>query len=97
MMRYRHLLVKAVENGATLREMARAMKLPPSSLHNYLHMDTEPRVDALQKMSAYFGEPISLLLSEDDDLTAQLVNLIRKLHPRAKRELLKSLSKNHGP
>lgn len=96
-MRYRQLLEKAVEGGATLRELARAMKLPPSSLHNYLYMDTEPRIDALQKMSAYFGEAISLLLSEDDDLTAHLVNLVRKMSTEDKEQLLLELEKISGP
>lgn len=90
-MRYRQLIQTALDTGITLREMAREMNLPPASLHNYINWPTEPRIDALKKMSAYFGEPVSVLLSEDDELTAQLLIAVRKLTDEEKEALLKML------
>jgi transcriptional regulator with XRE-family HTH domain len=90
-MRYRTLINDAIENGTKLRELARKLNLPPSSIHNYITMGTEPRFDALQKMSTFFGEPISSLLSEDDDLTAQILEIVRRLSPDEKQTLLDSL------
>lgn len=48
-------------------------------------------MEALQKMSVYFGEPVSMLLSEDDDLTAQILGLVRRMDPNEKQDLLKSI------
>lgn len=93
-MRYRDLIQQALDNGISLREMARYMELPPTSLHNYLNWPTEPRMDALKKMSDYFGEPITVLLSEDDDLTANLVTAVRQLPREEKEELLQQVQKN---
>lgn len=90
-MRYQTLILNEIEQGIPLRELARKIKLPPPSLHNYAYQGTEPRMEALQKMSVYFGEPVSMLLSEDDDLTAQILGLVRRMDPNEKQDLLKSI------
>ena len=91
-MRYQDLLLKELAAGAVLRELARKIKLSPPSLHNYLYQETEPRRDALEKMSVYFNEPISQLLSEDDDTTARILALVRNMNHDEKQELLETLS-----
>jgi len=90
-MRYRELIATAIENGTSLREMAKAMKMSPASMHDYHQMGVEPRLDALRRMSSYFGEPVSVLLSEDDDLTAALITAVRNLPIEAKQQLLAEL------
>jgi transcriptional regulator with XRE-family HTH domain len=92
-MRYQDLLLKELADGAVLRELARKIKLSPPSLHNYLYQETEPRRDALEKMSVYFNEPISQLLSEDDDTTARILTLVRRLDQDEKLKLLTQLDK----
>lgn len=94
-MRYQDLLRQKIEvDGLSLRELGREIGLTPPSLHNYLYQGTEPRFDALKKMSAYFNEPISQLLSEDDDLTAQLLARVRAMTRKEKQALLEQLSKS---
>lgn len=94
-MRYKDLLLKEIEDGAVLRELARKIDIPPPSLHNYLYQGTEPRRDALEKMSRYFGEPISQLLSEDDETTARILSLVRKMNQVEKENLLNQLTIHH--
>jgi len=91
-MRYKDLLLKEIADGAVLRELARKIDLSPPSLHNYLYQGTEPRRDALEKMSRYFREPISQLISEDDDTTARILTLVRRMNQDEKQELLETLS-----
>jgi hypothetical protein len=95
--RYRELIKKAECDGISLREMARSMGLPVASLHQYKDWPTEPRLEALRKMSLYFGEPISVLISEDSDLTAHLITAIRRLSLVEQEKLLKALQKKGGP
>lgn len=93
-MRYKHLLHKEMETeGITLRELARNLKIPPPSLHNYLHQDTAPRRDALEKMAIYFREPISLLLSDEDDLAARILTLVHRMNQDQKQALLDTLTR----
>jgi transcriptional regulator with XRE-family HTH domain len=92
-MRYKDLLLKEIEDGAVLRELARKINIPPPSLHNYLYQGTEPRRDALEKMSRFFREPVSQLLSEDDDTTARILTLVRRLDQDEKLKLLTQLDK----
>ena len=97
-MRYKHLLQKEMETeGIALRELARKLKIPPPSLHNYLHQDTAPRRDALEKMAIYFREPISLLLSDEDDLTARIFTLVHLMNQDEKQNLLDSLTRRGTP
>jgi transcriptional regulator with XRE-family HTH domain len=79
--------------GITLRELARKIKIPPPSLHNYLHQDTAPGRDALEKMAIYFREPISLLLSDEDDLTARILTLVYNMNQDQKQALLDTLTR----
>lgn len=92
MLRYKHLLLATLDPEApkpiTLRDLARAIGIPVPSLHNYVQFDTLPRIENVSKMAQYFGESISSLFSEDDDLTARLVALIRTLPEEKKEQLL---------
>ena len=95
-LRYKHLLKEALQPDADeppvkLRQLARDLDIPVPSLHNYIHFDTLPRVDNIQKISEYFGESISSLFSEDDDTTAALVSKVRKLSDEQKEALLRTL------
>jgi transcriptional regulator with XRE-family HTH domain len=95
MLRYKQLLEKAldpdIERPMSLRDLARDIGIPVPSLHNYVQFDTLPRIENVGKLSAYFGESISSLFSEDDDLTAALVAKIRHLPAQRKKQLLKEL------
>jgi ribosome-binding protein aMBF1 (putative translation factor) len=92
-MRYKHLIRKEMENeGLGLRELARKLKIPPPSLHNYLYQDTAPGRDALEKMAVYFCEPIALLLSDEDDLTARIFNCVYRMTQEQKEDLLDKLT-----
>jgi transcriptional regulator with XRE-family HTH domain len=96
-MRYKHLLQKEMETeGIALRELARKLKIPPPSLHNYLHQDTAPRRDALEKMAIYFREPISLLLSDEDDLTARILTLVHRMNQDQKQAILNHIENHLG-
>jgi transcriptional regulator with XRE-family HTH domain len=96
-MRYKDLLSKIIDtDGIPLREVARELGLPPGSIHNYLYQSTEPRRDALEKMSAYFEEPVSQLLSEDDDLTARILTLVRRMDQDQKQLLLDDITNRMG-
>lgn len=79
-MRYRHLLQKELDT-ITLRELSRRTGIGVASLHVYMTSDVEPRLEILRKMSSYFGEPVGLLIDDDDDLTAELIKRIRCLPP----------------
>ncbi len=90
-MRYQQLINQAIDDGKSLRELANAMGVSASALHNYAYTSVEPRLEALKRMSAYFGEPLATLLSEDDDLTARLITLVRHLPESKKQEMLQTL------
>lgn len=95
-MRFRKLLRDKIEvDNVPLRKLAREIGLPSTNVHDYCYMNTEPRVSALQKMSTYFGEPISQLLSDEDDLSAQIMAIVRKMPDERKQLLLEGLTKNH--
>ena len=85
MLRYKRLLLSKLHpfdekaKPMQLRELARELKIPVPSLHNYVQFDTLPRIDNIQKMADYFHESISSMFSEDDDLTAAMVAAVRKL------------------
>lgn len=92
-MRYKHLIRNEMETeGIALRELARKIKIPPPSLHNYLHQDTAPGRDALEKMAIYFREPIALLLSDEDDITARIFTIIYHMDQEQKEDLLEKLT-----
>lgn len=96
MLRYKRLLDKALDPDAerpvTLRDLARAIGLPIPTLHSYVVDGVLPRIDNANKMASYFGESVSSLFSEDDDLTAALVQRVRALPEERKRRLLEELS-----
>ncbi len=95
MFRYKKLILQALDpdakNPTTLRKLARAIGVTPASVHNYVHFDTLPRIENVSKMADYFGVTISSLFSEDDDLTTELVEAVRKLPKTRKKQLLKDL------
>lgn len=97
MLRYKRLLLQALDPDAahpmSLRDLARAMKIPVPSLHSYVQFDTLPRIDNVGKMAAYFGESVSSLFSEDDDTTAALVALVRRMDQNEKATWLQKLKK----
>lgn len=98
MLRYKKLLLKSIDpdgdNPKSMRELAKALKTPVPSVHNYIEYDTLPRIENVSKMADYFGEPISSLFSDDDDLTAELIKQVRDLPKNKKTALLKELK--HG-
>jgi transcriptional regulator with XRE-family HTH domain len=95
MLRYKKLLLQSVDpdnqHPMTMRELAKALKIPVPSVHNYIEYDTLPRIENIQKMATYYKESISSLFSEDDDTTAQLITTIRKLNKKDKQQLLITL------
>jgi len=95
MLRYKKLLQKSLdpdtEKPMSLRELARTLKIPVPSVHNYIEYDTLPRIENIQKMANYYNESVSSLFSQDDDLTAQLIHTVRKLSPTQQKQLLKQL------
>ena len=94
-MRFRKLLHDKIEvDNVPLRKLAREIGLPSTNVHDYCYMNTKPRVSALQKMSAYFGEPISQLLSDEDDLTVRIMTIVRHMNNDEKQQLLDNLTRN---
>lgn len=100
MLRYRHLLLNTLEppdqlppgkKPPTMRDLAKTLGIPIPSMHNYVKYDVLPRLENINKMAEYYGESISSLFSEDDDLTAQLVEAVRNLPPEEKQNLLNRL------
>lgn len=87
-MRRYNTLIKTSLNDMTIRQLSQATKVPVTCLSDYIHLDSEPRLSALQKLSRYYDEPISSLLSEDDEFTAKLLQTIRELPQEKKKELL---------
>ena len=98
MLRYKLLIARSLDPDAqkplSLRELSKEIKIPVPSLHNYKDFDTLPRIENVEKMATYYGESISSLFSEDDDLTANLVKKIRALSDQQKTDLLQDLT--HG-
>jgi len=98
MLRYKKLLLQSIDpdgdNPMTLRELAKALKMPVPSVHNYIEYDTLPRIENISKMANYYGESISSLFSNDDDLTADLIKRVRALNSGQKKKLLQDL--DHG-
>lgn len=92
-MRFRKLIQQEIEKkDISYRELSRLMDgIPVPCLHDYATRGTEPRLAQLEKMSRYFGESISQLLSEDDDLTSELITVIRSLPDADKHRLLKQI------
>lgn len=95
MFRYKVLLDRALDPEApeplTFRELAKKMRIPIPSLHNYIEYDVLPRIENIEKMSVYFGESVSSLFSEDDDQTTEIIAKVRKLSATQKKKLQKEL------
>jgi len=96
MLRYKHLLLRALDPSAdpplSLRDLARKIGIPIPSLHTYVMDDVLPRVDNAGKIAAYFGEDLASMFSDDDDDTARLVAAVRRLPAKRRRDLLEELS-----
>lgn len=90
-MRYQQLINRALEDGASIRDLANAFQISATAVHNYANTNVEPRLKALKNIGDYFNEPLSVLLSEDDNLTAELIILVRSLPPKDKERLLEAL------
>jgi transcriptional regulator with XRE-family HTH domain len=97
MLRYKRLLLEKLDPSdkrkkpMQLRELARALSIPVPSVHNYVQFDTLPRIENIEKIAAYFNESISSMFSKDDDLTSELITVIRTLPDNKKRELASAL------
>ncbi len=95
MLRYQLLLQRALDEDnpdhLTLRELARKVGIPIPTMHTYVADGVLPRIDNATKIAHYFGEDISSLFSEDDDLTARLVRIVRRLPATQKKALLEEL------
>lgn len=74
-----------------LSDLAKKLGMPITTLYNYVHFDTFPHAAAAVKIAEYYGESLSGLFSEDDDLTVQLVARVRQLSDLEKAQLLESL------
>lgn len=96
MLRYKKLLLQSLDQDSrkpmSLRELARALKIPVPSVHNYIEYDTLPRIENASKMSDYYHESISSLFSDDDDITQKLIKEIRKLNATRKKKLYQDLT-----
>jgi len=90
MFRFQYLLQKTTDpktpGSISLRNLAKATRVPVQSLHNYLVFGYFPRVENLEKMSKYFGESVASLCSQDDDLTASVVERARNLTQAQKKK-----------
>lgn len=79
----KELLQQELSSGVTKYKLARLIKIPPSSLSNYLYADIEPRYVSLQKIADYFNVPVSYFVSEEPlppgltDLTDDEQTLLR--------------------
>jgi transcriptional regulator with XRE-family HTH domain len=96
MFRYKRLIQQSLtatdnKKAMTLRELALAIKIPVPSMHNYANFDVLPRIDNIQKMANYYGESISSLFSDEDDIEARLVTLVYQLTTERKIELVEQL------
>ena len=95
MLRYKQLIHKRLDpdhpQPLTMRELAVKIAIPVPSLHNYVRYETLPRVENVSKMADYFGESVSSLFSEDDDITVALIEKIRALPQERKAALLDQL------
>jgi hypothetical protein len=97
MLRYKRLLQRELEPSPgtslqkTLRDLAKELSMPVPSLHNYVNYDVLPRIDNIQKMAEHFGESVSSMFSDDDDITAQLVAQVRTQDSATKKKLLEDL------
>jgi transcriptional regulator with XRE-family HTH domain len=96
MLRYQLLLKQALDPDRqpplSLRDLARALQIPVPSLHNYVNFEVFPHIDNARKMATYFNEPLGSIFSEDDDLTARLVDRVRRLPAKRKKQLLQELA-----
>jgi prophage antirepressor-like protein/transcriptional regulator with XRE-family HTH domain len=66
------LMRRELAKGVQLRALGRLMKIDAAALHNYLYGPTQPRLEKLEKMSRYFGVPITQLLSKDGGQTDEI-------------------------
>lgn len=95
MLRYKQLILRTLDPNAKHPikqcDLARAIGLPVQTMNTYVKDDTLPRIDNAEKLAKHFGEDLSSMFSDDDDLTARLVAAVRKLPEQRKRDLLKEL------
>ena len=93
MRRYTLLLRQQAEKVGT-RPLARELGLPAQSISNYLLDGTEPRISSIERMAAYFGEPISALLREVDAEVStedKIISEMGKMTAAQKKALLKHI------
>ena len=96
MKRYQ-ILIRQHSGKDGVRPLARALDMPVQSLSNYILDGTEPRAANLQKMSAFFGEPVSSLImevGEKDSVENQLIETmgnLTKAKKKAALDFMKSL------
>lgn len=68
MKRFHYLLKEEIKsNNASYRQIGKKVGLPPMSISDYILFDTEPRLKALERIAAYFHEPIQAMLVEQSD------------------------------
>lgn len=98
MRRYKKLLLDIIEHPDPqqrlgVRELSRKIGgLSPPSILNIIHMETQPQLRNLELLSKYFGEPVFLLCSDLDDLTAELIQHICHLPDDRKQQLLETIT-----
>ena len=91
MKRYQELIRQHNEKDG-VRKLARNLEVPAQSLSNYLLDGTEPRSGNLEKMSKFFGEPVSALLmevGEEASVENQIIDMVGKLNKTQKKAVLK--------
>ena len=88
MPRYRKLLNDLVEEHG-LRPGARILRVTPQSLSDWV-AGTEPRIDALKKISRHFIIPVPALLlpqGDDSELNDRIIAGLCKLDAEQKRQI----------
>jgi hypothetical protein len=63
MKRFHHLLKEEVKTYS-YRQIGLKAGLPAMSISDYVLFDTEPRLKALERVAAYFHEPVAAMLLE---------------------------------
>lgn len=79
-MRFHHLLKQEVEEkGVSYRQIGMKSGVPPMSISDYILLGTEPRLKAIEKIAAYFHEPVAAMLLEHDDHNSYDVEIYHHL------------------
>lgn len=91
MLRYQYLLSKSLEE-MTVRELSAAAGIPIGSISDHINRDILPRMETLRKIVRYYNEPLSALMCEHSEFTADLITKVSKMTKKEQKALLDYLS-----